>query len=215
MSSGRRKIPVSDLLLYHAVPSRSITVHWLLEELGEPYDIELLSIEAEDHKRPEYLAVNPMGRVPALRHGDRIVTETAAICAYLAESFPAARLEVPAGAPGREQYLKWLFFAPVSAEPSVLWEALPLPDDLDYQPFTPVSDVAEVLAGAVRDREFIVGDHFTAADVLIGSTVMWGTRLMPVLPALPELIAYWERLEQRPAWQRAWGEDQQRMAAKE
>ncbi len=205
---------MSELLLYHAVPSRSITVHWMLEELGVPYEIKRLSLEAEDHKQPEYLAVNPMGRVPALVHGDRIVTETAAICAYLAETFPEAGMDVPAGSPGRDQYLRWLFFAPVSAEPSVLWEAMPLPEEMDYEPFAPVQDVAKVLADAVRDREFIVGDHMTAADVLIGSTIMWGTQLMPVLPPHPELLEYWARLEQRPAWQRAYGEDQAIMAAK-
>ena len=205
---------MSDLLLYHAVPSRSITVHWMLEELGVPYEIKRISIEAGDHKQPDYLAVNPMGRVPALKHGDRVVTETAAICAYLAETFPEAGMDVPAGAPGRDQYLRWLFFAPVTAEPSVLWEALPLPDDLDYKPFAPVQDVAQTLAGAVRNREFIVGDRMTTVDVLIGSSIMWGTQLMPVLPPLPELTEYWTRLEQRPAWQRAFGEDQKIMAAK-
>jgi glutathione S-transferase len=76
---------MADLCLYHAVPSRSMVVHWMLEELGEPYDLELLSLEAEDHKKPAYLAINPMGKVPALRHGNIIVTETAAICAYLAD----------------------------------------------------------------------------------------------------------------------------------
>jgi glutathione S-transferase len=205
---------MNDPVLYHAVPSRSITVHWMLEELGVPYEIELLSMEAEDHKQPDYLAVNPMGRVPALKHGDRIITETAAICAYLAEVFPEAGMDVPVGTPDRDQYLRWLFFAPVSAEPSVLWEALPLPEDLEYKPFAPVQDVAQVLATAVRGREFIVGDRMTAADVLIGGAIMWGTQLMPVLPPLPELLEYWARLEQRPAWQRAYGEDLKIMAAK-
>jgi len=204
---------MSDLVLYHAVPSRSIVVHWMLEEVGEPYDIELLSIEAEDHKQPEYLAVNPMGKVPALKHGDLVITETAAICAYLAEAFPAAGLEVPAGTPGRSEYLRWLFFAPVTAEPAVLWETLQLPDDLEYTPFAALNDVARVLADAVRDREFIVGDHLSAADVMIGSTIMWGTELMPVLPRLPELTEYWGRLAARSAWQRSFGEDQKLMAA--
>jgi glutathione S-transferase len=98
------EIDVSELVLYHAVPSRSIVVHWMLEEVGEPYDIELLSLDAEDHKKPEYLAVNPMGRVPALCHGDVVVTETAAICAYFAEAFPDAGLDIPAGSPcGEDQ----------------------------------------------------------------------------------------------------------------
>jgi glutathione S-transferase len=107
-------------MLYHAVPSRSITGHWMLEELGAPYEIEPLSIEAEDHKQPEYLAVNPMGRVPALRHGGIVVTETAAICAYLAEAFPEAGLNVPVGSADRGGYLRWLFFAPLQDVAEVL-----------------------------------------------------------------------------------------------
>lgn len=206
---------MGDLVLYHAVPSRSIVAHWMLEEVGEPYDIELLSLEDEEHKRADYLAVNPMGKVPALRHGDTVVTETAAICAYLAEAFPDAGLDVPVGSPDRAAYLRWLFFAPVTAEPAVLWQTLQLPADLEYKPFAELEEVARVLADAVRGREFIVGDHFTAADVMIGSTIMWGTQLMPVMPPLSELTDYWGRLSERPAWQRSFGEDQKLMASVE
>ncbi len=205
---------MTDLVLYHAVPSRSITVHWMLEELGQPYEIELLSLEAEDHKKPGYLAVNPMGRVPALKHGDRVITETAAICAYLAETFPEGGLNVPVGSPDRAAYLRWLFFAPVTAEPAIIWQSLNLPDDMEYKPFAEVEEVARVLADALRGREFIAGDRMSAADVMIGATIMWGTQLMPVMPPLPELTEYWARLEQRPAWQRSFGEDQKIMAAK-
>lgn len=204
---------MSDLVLYHAVPSRSIIPHWMLEEVGEAYDIELLSLEALDHKKPEYLAVNPLGKVPALKHGDTVVTETAAICAYLAETFPAAGLDVAVGSAHRGAYLRWLFFAPVTAEPAILWQTLQLPEDAEYRPFADMEDVARVLADAVKDREFIVGDHFSAADVMIGSLIMWGTQLMPVLPPHPELLEYWSRLEKRPAWQRSFGEDRKLIAA--
>jgi glutathione S-transferase len=204
---------MSDLILYYAVPSRGITVHWMLEEIGEPYETRLLSIDDNEHKTPEFLAINPMGRVPALVHGDVIVTETAAICAYLAESFPAAGLNVPLTSPDRGAYLRWLFFAPVTAETSMLWKSLgEVTTERDYKPFAELTDVADTLAGAVRDREFIVDGHFTAADVMIGSVIMWGTRLIPVLPPLPELTDYWSRMEQRDAWQRSFGEDQALMA---
>lgn len=205
---------MSDLVLYHAVPSRSITTHWMLEELGVPYRIELLSLEAEEHKRPDYLAVNPLGKVPALKHGDTVVTETAAICAYLAETFPEAGLDVPVGSPHRGSYLRWLFLAPVTLEPAILWRTLDVPKDAEYQPFADLDAVAAMMADALRGKEFIVGDHFSAADVMIGASIMWGTRLMPVLPKLPELLEYWGRLEQRPAWQRSFGEDQKIMQAK-
>lgn len=204
---------MSDLLLYHAVPSRSMIVHWMLEEVGEPYEVKLLDLPSEEHKSPEYLAINPMGKVPALVHEGRMVTESAAICTYLADAFPAAELSVPLTSPMRGEYLRWLFFATVTAEPAIIWRAMgdALPE-MAYQPFADVDAVAATLAAAIGDREFIVGNRFTTADVLIGSTIMWGLRLMPVLPALPELVAYWERLEQRPAWQRAQAADTKLMA---
>lgn len=206
---------MADLTLYHAVPSRSMSVRWMLEELGEPYDIELLDLDAQEHKTQEYLAVNPMGRVPALRHRDLVITETAAICAWLADAFPGAGLNVPIDSPLRGEYYRWLFFAPATAEPSILWKTLGnVKADIDYKPFADIEDVANTLREAVTGREFVVGDHFTAADVMIGGTIMWGTRLMPMLPKYPEFEVYWDRLEQRPAWQRASEADQAIMAKK-
>ena len=201
---------MTDLTFYHAIPSRGFIVRWMLEELGEPYDIHLLDLDAQDHKKPDYLAVNPMGRVPALRHGDKVVTETAAICAYLAETFPKAGLSVPVGSPLRADYLRWMFFAPVTAEPAVLWRVLgKVETEVEYRPFATVKDVAETLRAAVTEREFIVGHTFTAADVIVGSTIWWGLELMPVLPRHPELVRYWQGLEKRPAWQRAQAGDEE------
>jgi glutathione S-transferase len=201
---------MADLVLYHAVPSRSMIVHWMLEELGEPFELEILDMQAEEHKTAEYLALNPMGKVPTLRHGNTIVTESAAICAYLADAFPEAGLGIPADSPLRGPYLRWLFFAPVTAEPAILWKSLgKVTTEIDYLPFADIETVAETLRGAVSGRKFIVGDHFTAADVMIGSTIMWGLKLAPVLPELPELLTYWEQLEARPAWQKSNTADQQ------
>src|SRR6266508_298509 len=92
---------MAKLTLYHAAPSRSSIVHWMLEEVGEPYDIRLLSLKRGENRAPDYLAINPMGKVPALRHGDVVVTEAAAICAYLADEFPQRRLNIPVGEPRR------------------------------------------------------------------------------------------------------------------
>src|SRR3982751_3381495 len=116
---------MAKLMLYHASPSRSSVVLWMLEELGEPYDIHLLSLQKEENRKPDYLAVNPMGQAPALRHGDTVITELAAICTYLADEFPAAKLNVPIGTPARGTYLKWLFFGPVPLEAAVLSRAAP------------------------------------------------------------------------------------------
>ena len=116
---------MAKLMLYHAAPSRSSVVLWMLEEVGEPYDIHLLSLQKEENRKPDYLAVNPMGKVPALRHGDTVITELAAICTYLADEFPGAGLNVPIGTPRRGTYLKWLFFGPGCLEPAVIDRAAP------------------------------------------------------------------------------------------
>jgi len=194
---------MSDLRLYHAVPSRSMIVRWLLEELGEPYEVELLDLAAGDQRRAEYLAVNPLGRVPALRHGDVVITETAAICLYLADAFPHAGLAVPLDSPLRGPYLRWILFAAASAEPAILWRALGAAvAEAPYKPFAELEDVVHTLRQTLRGRAYVVDERFSAADVMLGSILFWGTRY-GVLPEHPELVAYWEGLEKRPAWQRA------------
>ena len=116
---------MAKLTLYHAAPSRSSITHWMLEEVGEPFDIHLLSLKRQEQRAPAYLAVNPMGKVPALRHGDVVITEGAAICAYLADEFPARKLNIPIGDPRRGIYLKWLFFGPSCIEPAMTDRAFP------------------------------------------------------------------------------------------
>ena len=116
---------MAKLTLYHAAPSRSSITRWMLEEIGEPYDIHLLSLTKGENRAPDYLAVNPMGKVPALKHGDVVITEAAAICAYLADEFPRAKLNVPVGDPRRGVYLKWLFFGPSCIEPAIIDRASP------------------------------------------------------------------------------------------
>src|SRR5689334_9950661 len=120
-----RRCRMAKLTLYHGSPSRSSVVLWMLEELGEPYDIHLLNLQKEEQRKPDYLAINPMGKVPALRHGDSVVTEVAAICTYLADEFPEKKLNIPAGATSRGVYLKWLFFGPSVLEPAMTDRAFP------------------------------------------------------------------------------------------
>jgi glutathione S-transferase len=112
-----------ELTLYHI--ARSSIALWMLEEVGEPYDIKLLKMSEGDNLKPDYLAVNPMGKVPALQHGDAVITEVAAICTYLADEFPARNLNVPVGNPRRGVYLKWLFFGPSVIEPAMTDRAFP------------------------------------------------------------------------------------------
>ncbi|HKA80658.1 MAG TPA: glutathione S-transferase family protein [Xanthobacteraceae bacterium] len=205
---------MAKLTLYHAAPSRSSITRWMLEEVGEPYDIHFLSLSKGDNRAPDFLAVNPMGKVPALRHGDVVITEGAAICTYLADEFPRAKLNVPVGDPRRGTYLKWLFFGPSCIEPAVTDRAFPRKEEprramLGYGDFDTVMDV---LAKAVGKGPYLMGEQFTAADVVIGSSLRWGM-LFKLLPERPEFVAYVGRLNQRPALQRTDEKDKQLAAA--
>ncbi len=205
---------MADLTLYHAAPSRSSIVRWMLEELGEPYDLHLLSLAKGEQLAPGYLAVNPMGKVPALKHRGVIVTEAAAICTYLADEFPRAKLNVPIGDPRRGPYLKWLFFGPSCIEPAMIDRAAPRQEQprrgmLGYGDFDTVMEVA---AKAVEPGPYLMGEQFTAADVVVGSTLRWGL-MFKLIPERPEFMAYRARLEQRPALARAVALDQELTAA--
>jgi len=205
---------MADLVLYHAAPSRSSIVHWMLEEIGEPYDIHLLSLKREENRQPPYLGVNPMGKVPALKHGDAIITEAAAICLYLADAFPKAGLSVPIGDPRRGAFLKWLFFGPSVIEPAIMDRAYKRAEEaprsaLGYGDFETAMDVA---AKAVEPGPYLLGETFTAADVVIGSTLRWGT-MFKLIPERPEFLAYTARLTERPALKRAEEKDQELAAA--
>ena len=197
-----------NLTLYHAAPSRSSIVHWMLEEIGEPYDVHVLHLQKHENREPAYLAINPMGKVPALKHGDVVVTEGAAICLYLADAFPNAGLTVPIGDPRRGPFLKWLFFGPSVIEPAVMDRAYKRAEEapraaLGYGDFETVMDV---VAKAVEPGPYILGDQFTAADVVIGSGLRWGM-MFGLIPERPEFRAYADRLAQRPALQRAEARD--------
>ena len=201
---------MTDLTLFHIAPSRSSIVHWMLEEVGEPFDIHLLSLQKGEHREPAYLAVNPMGKVPALKHGDVVVTEGAAICLYLADTFPNAGLGVPIGDPRRGPFLKWLFFGPSVIEPAMMDRAFKRAEEapraaLGYGDYDTVMDV---VAKAVGTGPYILGEQFTAADVVIGAGLRWGM-LFKLIPERPEFLAYAGRLNQRPALRRAEARDRE------
>ena len=155
-----------------------------------------------------------MGKVPALRHGDAVITEAAAICAYLADEFRQARLNVPVGDARRGVYVKWLFFGPSCIEPAIIDRAFPRAEQprrgmLGYGDFDTVMDV---VAKAVAKGPYLMGEQFTAADVVIGSGLRWGM-MFNLLPKRPEFVDYVQRLETRPALQSATALDQQLAAA--
>lgn len=200
---------MSNLTLYHAAPSRSSVVLWMLEELGEAYDVQLVSFKKGENLQPEYLAINPMGKMPALRHGDVVITESAAICAYLADAFPKAGLSIPIGDPQRGVYLKWLFFGPSCVEPAITDRAFPRKEQpprstLGFGDFDLVMDVLAKAAGAANP--YLLGSQFTAADVVIGSGLRWGM-MFGIVPQRTEFVAYVDRLNSRPAAQRAQAKD--------
>jgi len=191
------------LVLYHAVPSRSSIVHWMLEEVGRPYELRLLNLKTGENRTPEYLAVNPMGKVPALLHDGVAITEASAICCHLADAFPEARLNIPVGDPRRGPYLKWLFFSPACIEPAMTDVALkreaPPRSMAGYGDF---DTLVGVLADALRTGPYLLGETFTAADVVLGSTLRWAM-LFELMPSRDEFVAYAGRLAARPALQRA------------
>jgi glutathione S-transferase len=182
----------------------------MLEELGGPYDIKLLRLSAGENMKPDYLAINPMGKVPALKHGDTVITELAAICTYLADEFPEKKLNVPIGTPKRGVYLKWLFFGPGCLEPAVVDRAMPRKEEgrratLGYGDF---DTTMNVLAKAVEKGPWLMGDQFTAADVVIGANIRWGM-IFKMVPERKEFVDYAARIAARPAAQRADAKDKE------
>ena len=201
---------MANLTLYHVAPSRSSVVLWMLEELGEPYDLHVMSFKTGETRSADYLRINPMGKVPALKHGDTVITEGAAICTYLADAFPQAKLNVPIGDPRRGLYLKWLFFGPSCLETAMIDRSYPRTSEppraaLGYGDYESVIDV---LTEAVRGGPYLLGEQFTAADVVIGSGIRWGMFFKGV-PERPEFVAYAQRLGERPAAKRASAKDRE------
>ncbi len=195
-----------DLVLYTNPMSRGRIARWMLEEIGEPYDVEILGF-GTSMKSESYKAVNPMGKVPAIAHGKTIVTECAAICAYLADAFPDKGL-APANSQ-RADYYRWLFFAAGPVEAAVSNKALgfEVPPErermIGYGSFKDVMDTLEL---ALRSNSYIAGDRFSAADVYVGSQIGWGLQF-GTMEKRPAFEQYFGRLALRDAYQRAGEKD--------
>ena len=192
------------LLFYTNPMSRGRIVRWMLEELAVPYETVLLEY-GTTMKAPEYLAINPMGKVPALKHGETVVTECAAVCAYLADAFPEAGLAPAPSSPLRGSYLRWLFFAAGPLEQAITNKAMgfEMPAGKSGMAgYGSFEQTIEVLAAAVRDRSYLLGDQFSAADVVLGSQIGFGLQFGS-LEKRPEFERYWAGLASRPAKLRA------------
>ena len=193
-----------ELVLYTNPMSRGRIARWMLEEVGQPYQVEALDYTTT-MKAPAYLAVNPMGKVPALRHGEVVVTETAAICAYLADAFPAAKLAPPSGHRLRGPYYRWLFFSAGPVEAAVSNKALGVVVPKERERMMGYGNIDLVMAAleqAVSRADYLVGDGFTAADVYVGSALGFGM-MFGGIEKRPAFESYYARISQRPAALRA------------
>jgi glutathione S-transferase len=189
--------------LYWSPRSRAFTALWLMEETGQPYERVLTDISTGAQRRPEYLAVNPMGKVPALRDGEATMGEAAAICAYVAERYPEAKLAPPVGDPLRAKYLYWLFFGPSCIEPAIVQIATKLEMNPVSAGWGDAQRVFDVLDGALEKGPWLLGENFSAADVSIGSGLNYMVRLFKMVPSRPSFEAYIDRCVARPAFKRA------------
>jgi glutathione S-transferase len=193
-----------ELVLYTNPMSRGRIARWMLEETGQPYRTEVLDY-ATTMKAPPYLSINPMGKVPALRHGDAVVTETAAICAYLADAFSQAHLAPPPEDRLRAPYYRWLFFSAGPVESAVSNKALGFvvpPERERMIGYGRIEHVLKALDDAVSRSNYLVGDGFTAADLYVGSQIGYGL-MFGTIEKRPSFEQYWQRISTRPACVRA------------
>ena len=203
---------MSELVFFHYPLSRARIVHWMLEEIGAPYTVKLVNMEKGEHKRPDFLAINPMGKLPAIQHGGTVVTEAAAICAYLADAFPAANLAPPPSSPERGTYYRWMFFGAGCVEPATIDRMfnrpqIEKPSALGYGSY---EDTMHALEKALISGTFILGERFSAADVYVGSQIMWGVRMKAIEPraAFQKYIGI---LMERPAFTRVLAQNEDYM----
>jgi glutathione S-transferase len=196
---------MTDELVFYTNPmSRGRTVRWMLEEVGQPYQTEILDY-GTTMKGPAYLAINPMGKVPALRHGETVITECAAICAYLADAFPAAGLAPPHGDQARAPYYRWLFFAAGPLEAAWTNQAMGFtvpPERERMAGYGTFAAVLNTLESVIAQAPYLAGDAFTAADLYVGSQLGFGLAF-GMIEKRPAFVEYAGRLSERPARVRA------------
>lgn len=188
------------LMLYTNPMSRGRIARWMLEEIGTPYSVTVLDY-GTTIKSPEFLALNPMGKVPTLLHDGKVITECAAICLYLADAFPDAGMI----GPDKAAYFRWILFAAGPLEAAVTNHALgltPPPERAQMLGYGSYADACTALDHAVTQTEFVAGDRFSAADVYVGAQIGWGLQF-GTIPETPALRHYWNRIKDRPARLRA------------
>jgi len=191
------------LTFFHAPNSRSGGTRALLEELGADYDLHVLNLKAGTQRQPDYLAVNPMGKVPAIRHGDALVTEQPAVFIYLADLFPESGLAPPIGDPLRGPYLRWMVFYGSCFEPALVDKSMQRePAPPSTCPYGDIDTMMKTLTDQLAQGPWLLGERFTAVDVLWGGALNWTTKF-GLVPETPVIRAYIDRVLARPAMQRA------------
>ena len=190
--------------LYWCPQTRAIRALWLLEELGVPYELVKVDVRAGAQGDPAFRALSPLGKVPALVDGDTVVAESGAICLYLADRHPAAKLAPPPDAPLRGPYLRWMFFGPGCIEPAFTDRTLKRDGALPHlsAAWGSFDSVLATLREGLAPGPYLLGASFSAADVLIGAMLQWGL-VTGLLPNEEPFRGYVARLTARPALQRA------------
>jgi glutathione S-transferase len=184
---------------YHSPNTRSTATLVLLDELGADYELKVLNMKAGENRAPEYLAINPMGKVPAIVHGDALVTEQAAIFIYLADLYPQAGLAPAIGDPLRGPYLRWMVYYGSCFEPAVVDRAMQRePAPASTSPYGDFDTVLNTLIAQLGKGPYLLGEKFSAADVLWGMALTW-TTMFKLVPELPEIKAYMDRVNARPS----------------
>lgn len=198
---------------FHAPQSRSGGTRALLEELGADYELHVLNLKQREQRQPDYLAINPMGKVPAIRHGDALITEQPAVFLYLADLYPAAQLAPPIGDPLRGPYLRWMVFYGSCFEPALVDKSMQRePAPPSTSPYGDFDSMLKTLTDQLEKGPYMLGDRFSALDVLWGTALNW-TTLFKLVPELPVIRAYVDRVLARPAMQRAAAKDAELVAA--
>ena len=202
------------ITLYHAAQSRSVRPRWMLEEMGVPYEIKRLNLQAGEQKGPAYLKLNPNGTVPTLVDGDLVLFESAAICQHLADKFPDKKLAPPAGTAARAKYYQWIHYGMSAIEPpavTIFLHTMMRPEDKRVPQLVDEARPALVAAVKVVDtalagRTFLCGDTLSTADIIVGSTLGWCKMMGLVGSEAPNAAAYLDRLTARPPWQQAFAD---------
>ena len=205
----------AKVTLYHSPNTRSSGALTLLEELGAPYHLDIVDMKAGEQRQPAYLAVNPMGKVPAVKHGEALITEQVAIFLYLADLFPEAGLAPPIRDPLRGPYLRWMVFYAACFEPAVIDRSTQKdPAPLSMSPYADFDTMFKTLTGQLAKGPYLLGERFSAADVLWGGALTW-TTMFKLVPELPVITSYVQRAGARPAVARVKAKDAELAAAHE